>query len=759
MTMLRRIALIGTALPRRCGIATFTTDLHAAIQAADPRLAVDIVAITDNGQTYDYPDIVQLEIRDGIVDDYIHAAEALNGGGFDLVCIQHEFGIFGGEAGSHLLWLLKRLRIPVVTTLHTVLAEPTAAQKQVMSAVIEASTRIVVMAEMARRLLRTVYGAPAEKVAVIPHGIHRSGYPEPAEFKRRLGFADRPVILTFGLLSPNKGLETVIDALPAILERKPDTAYVILGATHPHLLRRQGEEYREQLMERARRLGVEHAVVFANQFVDRATLLDHVAMSDVYVTPYLNVAQMTSGTLAQSFGLGRAVVSTPYWHARELLAGDRGVLVPFNDPAAMGRAIGDLLTDDAAREAMSRRAFEYGRDMVWDRVAERYLEMFGEIIRQWVPRPAPQAPRPRRMRELPEPNLTYLEQMSDDTGLYQHAVGCVPDRSHGYCVDDNARALLLACHLSRHAGRPLPDLMVSRYAAFIQHAWNPDTRHFRNFMGFGRQWLEPQGSQDSHGRTMWALGECTRSDPHPGRRQWARDLFRMALPTTESFTATRARVFTLLGLDAFCEVEPGDGLAVDLRDRMATDLLGLFTRDATPDWCWFEDGLSYDNPRLCEALILAGRATGSAGMIDAGLRSLRWLAGMQTSPEGMFRPVGSESFGDKRRRPRIFDQQPLEAAAMVAACTAAHGVDEDAFWLEEAARAFAWFEGSNDQNQPMVDEDGACRDGLRPDGLNQNRGGESVLSYLLALVDMRRLSGAASVAVQGHAVQIRAVRA
>lgn len=757
--MLRRIALIGTALPRRCGIATFTTDLHAAIQAADPGLATDIVAVTDNGQKYDYPDIVQVEIRDGIVDDYIHAAETLNGGGFDLVCIQHEFGIFGGEAGTHLLWLLKRLRIPVVVTLHTVLADPSPAQKQVMSAVIEASARVVVMAEMARQLLRSVYGAPAEKIAVIPHGIHRSAYQEPAEFKRKLGFAGRSVILTFGLLSPNKGLETVIDALPAILERKPDTAYVILGATHPHLLRSQGEEYREQLVDRARRLGVEHAVFFANRFVDRATLLDHVAMSDVYVTPYLNVAQMTSGTLAQSFGLGRAVVSTPYWHARELLAGGRGVLVPFNDPAAMGQAIGDLLTDDNAREAMCRRAYEYGRDMVWDRVAGRYLEMFGEIVRHWVPRPAPQSPRPRRLRDLPEFNLTYLEQMSDDTGLYQHAVGCIPDRSHGYCVDDNARALLLACHLSRHAGRPLPDLMVSRYAAFIQHAWNPDTRHFRNFMGFGRQWLEPQGSQDSHGRTLWALGECARSNPHPGRRQWARGLFRTALPTTETFKATRAQVFTLLGLDAFCAVEPGDTLAADLRDRMATDLLTLFTRNATPDWCWFEDGLSYDNPRLCEALILAGSTTGSSGMIDAGLRSLRWLAGMQTSPEGMFRPVGSESFGDKRRRPRIFDQQPLEAAAMVAACTAAHAVDEDAFWLEEAARAFAWFEGGNDQNQPMVDEDGACRDGLRPDGLNQNRGGESVLSYLLALVDMRRLSGAAGTATQGHAVQIRAVRA
>ncbi|WP_292903602.1 glycosyltransferase family 4 protein [Niveispirillum sp.] len=761
MMMLRRIALIGTALPRRCGIATFTTDLHAAISQTDPRLIAEIGALTDNGQTYDYPDIVQLEIREGVVDDYIHAAETLNGGEFDLVCIQHEFGIFGGEAGSHLLWLLKRLRIPVVTTLHTVLAEPNEVQKSVLSAVIEASSRIVVMAEKGRQLLRQVYGAPMEKIAVIPHGIYREGdFQESDDFKQKLGFQDRSVILTFGLLSPNKGLETVIDALPAILERKPDAVYVILGATHPHLLRREGEDYREQLAERARRLGVEHAVVFANHFVDRSTLLDHIAMSDVYVTPYLNEAQMTSGTLAQSFGLGRAVVSTPYWHAAELLADGRGVLVPFNDAGTMGKAIGDLLTDDAARDTMRRRAFEYSRDMVWNRVAERYLDLFGDVVRRWLPLAAPSPVlRPRRVRDLPEPNLTYLEQMSDDTGLYQHAVGCIPDRSHGYCVDDNARALLLACNLSHHAGMRVPDLMVSRYAAFIQHAWNPDNRHFRNFMGFSRQWLEPRGSQDSHGRTLWALGECARSDPHTGRRQWARDLFRMALPTAAEFPATRAQAFTLLGLDAYCAVEPGDGFAVDLRHRMASHLLALFKANATPDWCWFEDGLSYDNPRLSQALILSGQAIGSDCMVDAGLRSLRWLAGVQTSPEGVFRPVGSESFGDKRRRPRIFDQQPLEATAMVAACVAAHGVEEASFWVVEAARAYAWFEGSNDQGLPMVDEDGACRDGLRPDGLNQNRGGESVLAYLQALIDLRRVLGIANSTARTDPVLIRAMRA
>lgn len=748
MPKLRQIALLGNALPRRCGIATFTTDLYAAIRAAGPDLGVDIVAMTDNGQSYDYPDDVRLDIRDQVIDDYVHAADVLNRSDVDMVCVQHEFGIFGGEAGSHLLLLLKRLKMPVVTTLHTVLAEPSPEQRRVMSGVVEASSRVVVMAEMGRHLLRTVYEVPDEKIAVIPHGIHRYGFLEPDDFKRKLGFVDRSVILTFGLLSPNKGLETMIDAMPAILERRPDATYVILGATHPHLVRNQGESYREQLQERARSLGVEKAVVFANQFVDRATLLEYLSMSDVYVTPYLSEAQMTSGTLAQSFGMGKAVVSTPYWHARELLADNRGVLVPFNDPVALGTVIGDLLVDNQARNGLRRRAYDYGRNMAWDRVAERYLDMFEKILSHWRPREARQHPRHRRIQDLPEFNLTYLQQMSDDTGLYQHAVGSIPDRSHGYCVDDNARALLLSCALAEHVNLPLPDLMVSRYAAFIQHAWNPDTRYFRNFMGFGRQWLEPRGSQDSHGRTLWALGECARSDVHPGRREWALDLFRKALPTAAEFNATRAQVFTLLGLNAYCAIQPQDREASRLRERMAANLLSLFRSNATADWCWFEDGLSYDNARLSQALILAGNAMGSEPMVDAGLRSLRWLAGVQTSPSGVFRPVGSESFGDIRCPPRIFDQQPLEAAAMIAACTAAHGVQADPFWMEEANRAFAWFLGWNDQDLPMIDEDGACRDGLRPEGLNQNRGGESVLSYLLALVDMHRLVAACTMPVR-----------
>src|SRR5712672_1463052 len=381
MTPLRRIAVIGNSLPRRCGIATFTTDLERAIANSRPNLEVSIVAMNDHGQTYDYPGSVALQIRDDTIEDYVRAAAFLNAGRFDVVCLQHEFGIFGGNAGAHILELLSRLSMPVVTTLHTVLAKPTAAQRAVMERIVEVSAKIVVMANKGRELLRNIYHLPDDRIEVIAHGIPDFPFVEPDTAKAKLGFSNRSVILTFGLLSPSKGIEVMIDAMPSILERRADAVYVVLGATHPNLVRDQGETYRESLMARVRKLGVEDHVVFLDQFVDQATLLEFISMCDVYVTPYLNEAQMTSGTLAYSFGLGKPVVSTPYWHARELLAHGRGVLVPFGDAAAIGSEIAELLTDDARRHTMCRRAYAVSRTMTWERAAERYVSGF-ESARQ-----------------------------------------------------------------------------------------------------------------------------------------------------------------------------------------------------------------------------------------------------------------------------------------------------------------------------------------------------------------------------------------
>jgi glycosyltransferase involved in cell wall biosynthesis len=746
MTPLRTIAVIGNSLPRRCGIATFTTDLQHAISNSRPSLQACNVAMTDHGQAYDYPASVAFQVEDGVIEDYVRAADFLNAGRFDIACLQHEFGIFGGEAGVHILKLLSRLTMPIVTTLHTVLARPTAAQHAVMERIAERSSKIIVMANKGRELLRSVYRVPDEKIEVIAHGIPDFPFVEPDAAKARLGFSGRSVILTFGLLSPSKGIEVMIDAMPAIMRRRPDAVYVVLGATHPNLVRDQGEAYRKSLMARVQKLGIENNVVFLDQFVDHATLLEFISMCDVYVTPYLNEAQMTSGTLAYSFGLGKPVVSTPYWHARELLADGLGVLVSFGHAAGTGDAIAQLLTDDPRRQAMRKRAYEASRPMTWERTAGRYLAAF-ENARQghWlkvIARAKPDTVAPHGPA-VPAMQTGHFLSMCDDTGLFQHAVHSVPDRSHGYCVDDNARALLLACALNEPGEQPLANVLTARFAAFVQHAWNPDTGRFRNFMGFNRIWLEDKGSEDSHGRTLWALGECARKDASPSRRRWATALFAQALPAAKTFRSPRASAFTLLGLDAYCTAAPDDRHAREIRHILADRLMSGLKSVETPDWQWFEESLAYDNARLPQALIVTGMATQTPGYVDAGLRSLRWLMSQQTASTGCFRPVGTASFGEIRTSPRAFDQQPVEATATIAACLSAWRADDDAEWKTIATRVFSWFLGSNDLSITLVDpETGSCRDGLHPDRANENRGGESVVCYLLSLAEIRQLARA-----------------
>ncbi|MBI2715308.1 MAG: glycosyltransferase family 4 protein [Rhizobiales bacterium] len=748
MKTIQQIAFIGNHLPRLCGIATFTHDLHRAVSMARPDFKTGVIAMTDPGGAYDYPQAVHLEVRDDNVDDYVEAAEFLNNAGFDVVSLQHEYGIFGGPAGGHITELLSRLKMPIVTTLHSVLAKPTATQHDVMQRIVDASSKIVVMSEKGRQLLSSVHDLPARKIEIIPHGIPDRPFRDTHSAKEKLGFAGKTVILTFGLLSPNKGIETMLDAMPGIIKSCPNAVYVVLGATHPNLVRQQGEAYRDGLTARVRELGIQDHVVFFNQFVEQATLLDFISMCDVYVTPYLNEAQMTSGTLAYSFGLGKAVVSTPYWHAKELLSDGHGILVPFGDAKAISGEIAALLTDDVRRHAMRKRAYAASRSMTWPETAKRYLTAFEnarERIRPEKLLSIPVASAPKDYA-IPKMRTGHFLSLCDSTGILQHAVHSVPDRAHGYCVDDNARALLLASALANSGEEHLPDAITARFAAFIQHAWNPDTRRFRNFMSYERRWLEESGSEDSHGRTLWALAECARNDTDPSRRRWAAALFKTALPVAEEFSSPRAWAFSLLGLDAYCALDAGDLFADRMRGRLADRLMLRFSETETADWVWFEDVLAYDNARLPQALIQTGLTTHTPRYVEVGLRSLRWLMSLQTTSSGCFRPVGSKSFGKIRRKPDAFDQQPVEASATIAACHAAWRADNGVQWLTGATRAFGWFLGQNDLQTALIDLDsGSCSDGLHPDRANENKGAESVLSYLLGLVEIRQVKRAAAI--------------
>ena len=754
MSKLLSVAFIGNHLPRRCGIATFTHDLHRAVASTRADLDTCVVAMNDGASTYSYPPNVRFQIPDDVASGYGVAADAINASGFDVACLQHEYGIFGGEAGGYVLQLLQSLQMPIVTTLHTILAEPSSAQRKVLDQVLAVSSKLVVMSEKGHQLLRTVHGVASSRIAVIPHGIPDYPFVEPHHAKVKLGYTNRTVILTFGLLSPSKGIETVIDAMPAIVKSCPTAVYVVLGATHPNLLREQGEAYRDSLIARAQALGVAGHVAFCNQFVDQSMLLDYISMCDVYVTPYLNEAQMTSGTLAYSFGLGKAVVSTPYWHAQELLGDGRGILVPFGDAETIGTEIAALLTNDVRRYALRKRAHASSRSMIWSETAKSYISVFDAALE--ASRPSGGRPRTAQaalpsgdaqsVLAIPAIATAHLHAMCDSTGILQHAVHCIPDRSHGYCVDDNARALLLTCHLTDAGETPLPDAMVLSFAAFVEHAWNSNTGRFRNFMSYDRRWLEPVGSEDSHGRTLWALAQCAATDCNASRRDWAASLFTRALPVVEQFTSPRAWAFTLLGLDACRTMNGGDVQAGNLRRLLADRLLGELTTSTLGSWHWYESVLAYDNARLPQAMIVTGLATGNSAYTQAGLTSLRWLMRHQTSPSGCFRPVGSASFGKIRQPPDSFDQQPVEVTATIAACRAAACADSGGAWSAEAKRAFDWFLGANDLQVPIVDiATGGCLDGLHPDRPNRNMGAESVLSYLLALIEIRQMAPAAAV--------------
>src|SRR5450755_3326294 len=372
----RKIAFVGDYLPRKCGIATFTADLLAAVATAHPQSQCISVSVNDIQDGYEYPEEVRFEIEEQDLSSYVRAADFLNISNVDIVCLQHEFGIFGGTAGGHILALLRELRMPVVTTLHTILREPKAEQRRVMQELVSLSTRLVVMTERGRQMLQEVYQAPPAKIDLIQHGIPDVGFVDPTYFKDQFGVEGRVVLLTFGLLSPNKGIEHVLNALAHILAEFPEVVYIVLGATHPNELREHGEAYRLSLEILAKKNKVDENVIFYNQFVELENLEEFIGAADLYITPYLNEAQITSGTLAYTFGAGKAVVSTPYWHAAELLAEDRGVLVPFADAPAIAREVIALLKDDTRRHAIRKNAYRLGRDMIWSNVAQLYMQSF-----------------------------------------------------------------------------------------------------------------------------------------------------------------------------------------------------------------------------------------------------------------------------------------------------------------------------------------------------------------------------------------------
>jgi glycosyltransferase involved in cell wall biosynthesis len=741
-----KVGIVGNYLPRQCGIATFTTDLCAALNAEYGGVDLLALPVNDTEAGYTYPARVRFELSEDNSASYRQAADFLNFGNVDIVCLQHEYGIFGGPAGSHILELLRRLQMPFVTTLHTVLREPNPDQRVVMEEIAALSDRLIVMSEHSAQMLQEVFHVPAGKIDLIPHGVPDLPFIDPNFYKDRFGTEGKVVLLTFGLLSPNKGIENVIQALPKILSRHKNVVYMVAGATHPHLKRREGEQYRHSLQKLAMDLGVQANVVFHNRFVSPQEMVELVSAADIYITPYKHKEQVVSGTLAYAFSAGKAVISTPYLHAIELLDKDRGALVPFNDPNAIAAKTIELLDDDTRRHAMRKRAYLHARDMVWNRVAQKYMGTFERVYNERSRNPRATflaQDTEKAVDSLPAIKLDHLNRMTDDTGILEHAVFVVPNCPEGYTTDDNARALIVAILLEQ-SGEGVPGTarrLASRYLAFLWLAFDPTSKRFRNLLSYDRHWEEPIGSEDSHGRALWSLGTVLGRSQDPGLRGAAGRLFELAVPAVLEFKSPRAWAFALLGLEEYLVSFPGDRAALNAADTLASRMIHSYRASRSDGWHWFEGVLAYSNARLPQALLRSGTRSANKEMIAAGLEGLEWLATTQRCEvQGHFVPIGSQGFYSKKTHKARFDQQPIEACGAVSAYLEAYRVTGKDNWRKEAWSAFNWFLGGNDLQIALYDSTtGGCRDGLHPDRVNENQGAESTLSFLMALMEMRKV--------------------
>ncbi len=740
ISAIERIAFIGNYLPRQCGLATFTTDLCESIAVECSHTSCIAIPVNDTEAGYDYPPRVRFELTEKDIESYRRAADFLNINNVDIVSLQHEYGIFGGRAGSHILALLRELRMPIVTTLHTILENPDPDQRRVLIEIASLSDRLVVMSERGSQFLQKVYQVVADKIDVIHHGIPDVPFVDPSFHKDLFGVEGKLVLLSFGLLSPDKGLENVISALPKIVDRYPNLVYIILGVTHPHVVKQHGETYRLSLQRLAHEKGVESNVIFYNRFVSIEELVEFIGAADIYITPYLNAEQISSGTLAYTLGAGKAVISTPYWYAQEMLAEGRGALVPFRDPVALAEKVLDLLDNEVSRHAMRKKAYLFGRAMIWSRVARRYMESFDRARserRHFITPNFKSKALDNQSAVLPPLKLDHLHHMTDETGMLQHALFTVPNYREGYTTDDNARALMVSALLEAIGNAEALEL-TSRYLAFIWYAFNTEKRRFRNFMDYNRNWVEESGSDDSHGRALWALGTLLGRSNTPALHSMASLVFEQALPTILDTSSPRAWAFTLIGIHEYLQRFDGDRRAGQVREELGGRLLRLYQSNRTDDWHWFEPGLTYCNAALPHALIMCGQSIPNTAMTEAGLESLAWLANLQRSHTGHFVPIGSNGFYESGGARARFDQQPVEAQAMVSASLTAFRLTGDNFWHKEARSAFDWFLGRNDLNLPIYDPTtGGCRDGLHSDRPNENQGAESTLAFLQALLELR----------------------
>ncbi len=699
-----------------------------------------VVAITDRPEGYDYPSEVTFEIRQNVIRDYARAAEYLNGSSAQIVSLQHEFGIYGGDAGKYLSVLLSHLKKPVITTVHTILEDPSSDYRGAFDDVINCSQRLVSMSQKGAKMLEDIYGVPQDKISVIHHGVPDVPFVDSNFYKEKFNVEGLTVLLTFGLLGPNKGIETALEALPYVVEKYPDTVYIILGATHPGVKKFRGEQYRLSLERKAIDLNIADNVVFHNRFVDLQELTEYMSCCDVYLTPYLTREQITSGTLAYAVGMGKAVVSTPYWYAEELLSDARGVLVDFRDVEGMATALNSLIGDSLRRNKMRKAAYQYGRTMVWREVGRQYVEMFLQMLGErrdlevrsaWKQKMLP-------LITLPEIKLDHLVSLSDNVGLLQHTCFGIPDRDHGYSADDVGRGLaaIMACYNQQKEEQILP--LIRTYVGFLHHS-QTETGHFHNFMSYDRRFRDQQGSDDTLGRVIWGLGTVVRWGPKEQVRALAQNMMTRAAPRVLELEAPRAKAYAIMGMYHLLQKFVGASQFKRLLVQLADDLVALYKENQSQDWQWFEEVITYGNAKICEALLRSYQVTQNQEYREVGLESLDFLTKQQWNGV-YFELVGNEGWYPKGGEKALFGQQPVDAGYLVEAYVAALEVTSMDKYLELARLAFDWFLGRNRLNTALYDfADGSVADGIDSNGISANQGAESVVCYLLSVVGLSEL--------------------
>lgn len=732
-----KIALIGTYQPRQCGIGHFSKNLiDAVLQHPDQEIEAFVVAINDPGGAYNYPEEVKFTIDQNDHEAYLKAAEFINQQGADLCIVQHEYGIFGGQHGVYILSLMHRLTMPILTTLHTVLKKPAYNELHILKEIATRSQKVVVMADKAVELLKEVYGINKERIAVIPHGVPDIGFERKA-VRKALNVADRKLLVTFGFIGRNKGIETVISALPNVVAEHPEVQYVVLGRTHPNVIRHAGEEYRLFLRELVANLGLEDHVVFINEHASQDVVFKYLCAADIYITPYLHEAQITSGTLSYALGVGAAVVSTPYWHAAELLADGRGALFGFGDTDGLTRLLQELFSNPKKLEAMRYEAQAYGDTIKWPKIGGRYAALCRQELGT-ATMSRLQKGRLADRPDLPPLRLDHALRLTDSTGILQHATYGIPNYREGYCLDDNARALLMALMACRGSKDKTVLRLIPTYLAYIHYAQNDDGT-FRNFMGFDRRFLEEVGSEDAFGRAIWAIGYATAYAPNDAFFQVARMVLFKAVPQFGRLRSIRAIANTILGLYHYLKSHPTDEGMIELARQLAQRLYDEYRAHRHDDWKWYETLMAYDNAILPLAMLHAAELIGNDDFRNVGFESMYFLK-KHTMQRGYLSLVGNEGWFKRDGDAARFDQQPLDAMATVLLFAQAFHLTADTRHRQSAYAAFRWFLGENDLRMSLYDvETYGCCDGLRPDGVNRNQGAESTLAYLISHLTIQQL--------------------